>query len=222
MKKELIKITIFVSAVCFFVCSCSHNDDDIKTSSVIETIIAHYNEVTLDWDNNTFTHNGYVVEIPEKWGWEIKGVRSKFKDYNPHDIEFSYNIVSNITYGGSAFEAPSFKELKYIKPSEKNKLFEISTVGLDIDSKLLVKDELLNDYYFKYDSNPDFYNFCYFKIAKNDVNQLKEGYFNQINVQLKYEEHIDSALSFITEIKDGLNDIGIYDQVSISHNPDLI
>ena len=85
----------------------------------------------------------------------------------------------------------------------------------------MTMDELVNDYYFKYDTNETFYNYCYFKIAKNDINQLKDGYFNQINVQLEYEHHVDNALSFIIQENDGLNNVGVYDKVSISHNPDL-
>ena len=105
--------------------------------------------------------------------------------------------------------------------NKKDKIFEISVVGLDIDSKITVKDELINDCYFKYDTNPGFYNFCYFKIAKNDVNQLKAGYFNQINVRLDYLEHYDEAVSFKIHEDDGLNDVGYYSDVAIVHNPNL-
>ena len=206
----------------FSLAACSHSDDEVKTHEY-EKVVAYYNEVTLDWSTNTFTHNDYTIVIPDKWGYGIKGQRDKFKEYDPHDIEFCYKIDTQTTYGGTISKEGLFDELIYVKPESIERIFEISVVGLDIDSKLFIKDEFVNDCYFKYDSNPSFNNYCYFKMAKNDINQLKEGYFNQINVKLKYYQHIDDSCDFlIAEEKDGLNNIGIYSNVSISHNPDLV
>lgn len=204
------------------VAGCSHSDEDVKetASSVIR---AYYNEVDLDWEASTFSHDGYTITIPDKWGWGFNGSKEYFLEYDPHDIEFNYRVTTYITYGGVSYSAASFGSLEHIKPTESSKIFEIITSRLDIDSKILVKDELIDDCYFKYDSNTDFYNYCYFKMPKNDVNQLKEGYYNQINVKLKYYTHIDSSYSFkIAAEKDGLNNIGYYSEVSIAHNPDWI
>ncbi len=218
MKNRIIQLSMLLASLCSLV-SCNHSDDDIQDSS--EKIVkATFKQVELDWQTNTFKHGEYVIEIPEKWKMGFLGQRDKFKEYDPHDIEFYYTLVEKKTYGGNVFYETFFSELKKVDPKEKEKIFEITTAGLDIDSKLLVKDELANDYYFKYDTNTDFYNYCYFKIAKNDVNQLKNGYFNQINVKLKYYYHVDEALSFVTTTSDGLNYIGKYSDVSISHNPD--
>lgn len=202
--------------------SCSHSDDEVKTKTY-EKVSVFYNEVKLDWESSTFSHNDYVITIPDKWGFGIDGQKDKFMKYDPHDIQFKYKVETTTTYGGTISKTGVFDELVYENPKTASELFEISVVGMDIDSKLFVKDELKNDYYFKYDSNDKFNNFCYFKISKNNINQLKEGYFNQINVKLAYYKHIDSSCSFIIdEEKDGLNNIGHYSDVSISHNPDLI
>lgn len=202
--------------------SCTHDDNDIKDRVVLDTIVAHYDTVELNPEFNYFSHNGYTIAIPEKWGFEINGQKSKFKEYDPHDIEFSYTLKELTTYGGDTRIEAFFKELKYIKPTKNNMIFEISVVGIDIDSKLFVKDEWVDDCYFKYDFNPTFYNFCYFKMARNDINQLKDGYYNQINVKLDYFTHVDEMCTFaIDKEKDGLNNIGYYSNVSISHNPDL-
>ena len=225
MKKRIKSLTIPTLAfACCLITSCfKHSPDDIETVFKPTDVTAYYNEVTIDWDSNTFTHDGFTISIPEKWGAGFYGKRSLFKKYNPHDIKFCYSLQKKITYGGEEVYVASFDELVKVEPKQETKIFDISTVGLDIDSKILVKDELINDCYFKYDTNNDFDNFCYFKIAKNDVNQLKEGYFNQISVKLRYLIHIDNSLSFaISEGKDGLNEIGYYSDVSISHNPDLI
>lgn len=202
--------------------ACQHSDEDIKTQTKT-SVEVFFNEVDLDWDTNTFVHNGYTINIPEKWGVGVLGKRELFQGYDPHDIKFVYTLIKNTTYGGDVFYTEAaFEKLVKEDVSKKDKIFEIPTIGMDIDSKLLVKDELANDYYFKYDTNVDYYNHCYFKIAKNDVNQLKDGYFNQINVRLKYLVHVDSALSFEIKEADGLNDVGYYSDVSISHNPDLV
>ena len=133
------------------------------------------------------------------------------------------DYINATFYGGEVIRAGLFDELVHKDSESLRKIFKISTVGLDIDSKMFIKDELVNDCYFKYDTNESFYNNCYFKMAKNDVSQLKEGYFNQINVKLKYYKHIDSSLNFIiAEEKDGLNNIRVYSEVSISHNLDLV
>lgn len=220
MKKKILPISLLIPV--FALAGCSHSENDIKKSEG-EVITAYYNEVSLDWTNNTFCHGEYVIEIPEKWGWGIKGKRSSFEEYDPHDIEFKYTVTTYVTYGGETSKKAVFEELIYREPEKSSSIFEIGVVDLDIDSKLLVKDEWINDCYFKYDTNSDFYNFCYFKMAKNDINQLKEGYFNQINVKLDYYKHVDSSKSFvISEGKDGLNNVGCYSNVSISHNPDLV
>ncbi len=202
--------------------ACSHSDDDIKNQTS-ERIVVYYNDVDLNWNSNTFSHGDYTINIPDKWGWGIEGKREKFVEYDPHDIEFVYTLITKTTYGGDVLFETNFDELVYKKPTELNSIFEISTIDIDIDSKLFIKDELVNDCYFKYDSNLEYYNYCYFKISKNDITQLKSGSFNQINVKLKYYKHIDSSYSFmIDEEKDGLNNIGFYSDVSISYNPDLI
>jgi len=220
MKKVVIPIIMSVSL--FTMAGCSHSENDINDTKH-KSVTALYNEVKLDWSTNTFTHDGFTIDIPERWGYGILGRREKFVNYNPHDVEYKYIIETKTTYGGDVFEDGVFDELVHKEPESMSRFFEIKTVGLDIDSKVLVKDELIDDCYFKYDMNPDFDNFCYFKMAKNDINQLKQGYFNQINVKLKYDRHIDSSLTFaLDEEKDGLNSIGIYSDVSISYNPDFV
>lgn len=219
MKKVLLPFAFASSA--FVLVGCSHSETDIKSSGV-ETITVYYKDVSLDWSDHSFSHGGYTITIPEEWGYGIKGKRSLFEGYDPHDIEFKYTVTTYVTYGGESSKKAEFKELIYREPKKHSNIFEISVVGLDLDSKVLVKDEWVNDCYFKYDTNADFYNFCYFKMAKNDINQLKEGYFNQINAKLDYYSHIDSSKSFvILEEKDGLNNVGCYSNVFISHNPDL-
>lgn len=220
MKNKLITLSLLPFAVVSLV-SCKHADDDIASTSS-KTIKVYYTDVVLDWDHNTFTHGDFRVSIPEKWGAGVLGQRSKFVEYDPHDIVFSYDLITSKTYGGDTLYKAEFKELEKENPKKVDKLFEISVVGIDIDSKLLVKDELVDDCYFKYDTNEDFYNYCYFKMAKNDIKQLKDGYYNQINVRLDYYIHIDKCLSFVVSEKDGLNTVGAYSEVSISHNPDLI
>lgn len=220
MKKLILSAAAILSITSLV--GCSHSEDDVKTR-VSKVVRVYYDAIVLDWDAGTFTHGEYTIAIPDKWGFGVWGQKERFKEYDPHDIEYAYTLETRTTYGGSVSSVASFEELVYKKPDEASRIFEINTVGVDIDSKLFVKDELVNDCYFKYDVNHDFYNFCYFKIAKNDVNQLKEGYFNQINVKLKYYKHVDSSHSFmVAEEKDGLNNVGYYCEVSISHNPDLV
>ena len=217
--KRALTITLLLS---YPLVACGPSDDDVNPNSIVTTnVVAYYKDVILDWDNNTFAHNGYVITIPAKWGFGIQGIRENFKEYDPHDIVFKYVIKNGKTYGGEEVIETDFKELVYESPITNDSIFEINTTNLDIDSKILIKDELINDCYFKYDFNADFYNYCYFKMAKNDINQLKTGAFNQINVKLKYLQHIDSALSFaIDSEKDGLNNVGFYSNVSIAYNPD--
>ena len=145
MNNTLLKF-LTIPVICLTLLSCKHKDTDVKNELLVNTINVYYNVVQLDWNTNTFIHNENTIYIPEKWGFEIAGQRSKFVNRNPHDIMFSYYIYKVITYGGTEYYRTEFKELVYKKPQEKKSIFEISTVGLDIDSKLLVKDELVNDY----------------------------------------------------------------------------
>jgi hypothetical protein len=216
------KVTMILGALlAFALTGCSHNPSDVKsTNNQKET--KYYSDVKLDWDASSFTVDEYTIAIPEKWGLGINGKKEIFEKYNPHDIIFKYILTTTITYGGVEDVVASFDELEKKNPKEQTRIFELNVSNIDIDSKILVKDELRDDLYFKYDFAENFNNYCYFKISKNDVSQLKSKKYNQINVKLKYYEHIDSTYSFIyNEEKDGLNNIGYYSDVSIINNPDL-
>lgn len=182
----------------------------------------NYKEVSLNWDDNTFTHGENVLSIPENWGYGINGQRSKFQSYDCHDIQFVY-FETIISYSDATVKTElEFNELVKIAPEEKEKIFEINTTNLNVDSKIIIKDELIDDCYFLYDLNEDFTNRCYFKIARTYIDEIKTGNFNQINVKLKYYVHYDGSCSFkINEFDDGLNDIGYYSSVSIVYNPAL-
>ncbi len=210
-----------VMSFLFLLTGCSHADTDIKETIKKTIVSTNYSEVQLDWNLNTFTHGEYTINIPNTWGAGIKGRIERFKEMDPHDIEFSYTILEQLTYGGDVVVNSKFNELVEHEPKKVNKIFEINVTSIDLESKLIVKDELVNDYYFNYDFNENLYNTCCFKIAKNDVNQLKDGYFNQINVRLDYLIHYDDAMSFVVSEKDGMNNIGNYSDVSIVHNPSL-
>lgn len=217
MKKQI--PLILLSLV---LCGCKPDPNAIKSKTKIAEYHLKYNEVVLDWSKNCFSHNGYDIKIPEKWGAGILGVRDRFRDeINCHDIQFSYDLYEKEFYSGNKERFTQFCELKKINEEKKNEIFYINTNKIDIESKILIKDELIDDYYFKVDFFENFNNFCYFKIAKNDVNQIRSGPYNQINVKLKYFQHYDSTNTFeIDKNKDGLNDIGFYSDVSIAYNPE--
>lgn len=94
-------------------------------------------------------------------------------------------------------------------------------MGIDLDSKLLIQDELANDYYFKYDFNNDYNNFCYFRMDKNDVNQLKSGAMNEIRLDLVVLTHIDGSSSFKLRNDDGVTEAGYYSNVGVYFNSEL-
>lgn len=214
---------IILTFIPLILCGCGEQDPNaIKYQNHVADYRVHYNEVVLNWGNNTFTHNDYTIYIPEKWGAGILGKRDRFRDeINCHDIEFAYEVLENVLYSGETTKFANFKELKEISSESKEEIFYINTNLIDIDSKLLIKDEYIDDYYFKVDFFENFNNFCYFKISKHDISQIKSGSYNQINVKLKYLLHIDGTKTFkIDAEKDGLNDIGYYSDVSIAYNPE--
>ena len=110
MKNKLITLSLLPFAVASLV-SCKHADDDIASTSS-KTIKVYYTDVVLDWDHNTFTHGDFRVSIPEKWGAGVLGQRSKFVEYDPHDIVFSYDLITSKTYGGDTLYKVEFKELE--------------------------------------------------------------------------------------------------------------
>ena len=74
MRSKLL-MSILIIGLCGCLAGCKHADDDIKSSSLKETVEASYKDVSLDWSTNTFSHNSFLILIPEEWGAGILGKR---------------------------------------------------------------------------------------------------------------------------------------------------
>jgi len=202
-----------------------HDPNDIKSISEWTEVDAYYNQIELNWIESFFVHNSLRINIPETWPWSSEGAadkRSDFDGYDKHDLLYEYRKRTTTYYSGDQSIETEFRDLDHENPEESVKNFQINITSIDIDSKLLIQDELINDYYFKYDTNAEYYNYCYFKIAKNDVNQLKSGTFNEIRLSLVVLTHLDSSTSFKLKAEDGISEVGYYSDVGIYFNPDLV
>lgn len=211
-------ITILVFVVLLFVTGCSDPDPNaIKSSSNLD-INAKYNEIELYWEESYFLYDSIRVDIPEDWfGW---GQKSDFDEFDKHDLIYQFKLTTITYYSGEEEFETELIDLDQENPTETTVNFLINVLEIDIDSKILIQDEFANDYYFKYDFNDEYYNYCYFKIAKNDVNQLKDGDFNEIRLDLIIYTHIDGSKSYKVKNEDGVTEVGYYDNVGIYLNPE--
>lgn len=203
-----------------FITGCDSNETntDVEKYGSWEKVSVYYTDIQLNWEQNYFVHNGVEINIPEDWFGDEK---KDFDDLNKHDLTYEYKIRENVLKNGEKVVEAKFADLDHSSPKESIENFSIKTLSLDIDSKILTQDEFANDYYFKYDFNEDYNNYCYFKISKNDINQLKSGSFNEIKLSLRTFEHIDNTKSFQVKEEDGIPNVGYYSKVKIYSNPDI-
>lgn len=216
-------IVIITISLLSFVSACSeidHDPNDVKTEGNWTNVDAYYNQIELFWDEGYFLHESIIIEIPDNWGgW---GKKSDFDNLDKHDLIYQYKKRSIEYYSGEIETETLLRDLDHEHPTESTLNFHVSMIGINIDAKVLIQDEYANDYYFKYDFNPDFTNYCYFRIPKNDVNQLKQGSFNEIRVDLIILTHIDGSKSFKLRNDDGITEVGYYGNIGIVFNPDLV
>lgn len=197
-----------------------HDPSEIREYGSWTNVNAYFDEIELNWSESYFIHETLRIDIPENWnGW---GKKSDFDDLDKHDLVYQYKKRNVTYYSGSSKIETSLLDLDHENPDESTMNFHISIVNINIDSKLLIQDELVNDYYFKYDFNSEYYNHCYFRIAKNDINQLKSGSYNEIRLDLVVLLHIDESKSFKLKTEDGITEVGYYNNLGIYFNPDLV
>jgi hypothetical protein len=220
----LITIICLCNFSLFSCVSIEHASSDVKSVGETVTISAKYDEIILNWEESYFIHDDYTIDIPSDWNpkgffdWHID--KSEFDDVNKHDINYQYEKTMKTSWGGDTWYETEFLDLINEDESEIELNFCINVKQIDLDSKILIQDEVMNDDYFKYDLNNDYYNYCYFKIAKNDVDQLKDGSFNEIRLSLVTLLHYDDSKSFKVRIEDGIANVGYYSDVGIYYNPD--
>ena len=196
-------------------CDSQHSETDVKEYGHWEKISVHYTEIELNWEADYFVHDGLKIDIPETW---LGDEKEDFDNYNKHDLVYQYQKKTDVLYNGDTKTQVKFDDLDHEKPEEVSEYFSINVTLLDLDTKILIQDELKNDYYF----NQEYNNFCYFKIAKNDIGQLKGGAFNEIRLKLDVLKHVDNTKSFKVQVEDGVTDVGYYDEVDIYNNPDYV
>jgi len=222
---KLKSIVLFCVALVFglslFACTpVEHDPTDIKEYGLWVDVDAKYNEIELHWDENDFIHDSLRIDFLDDWvGY---GQKSDFDLLDKHDLVYQYQRRTVTFYSDDTDVEVKFIDIDHENPVESTINIHISVIDLDIDSKLLIQDELMNDYYLRYDFNLDYYNYCYFKIAKDDVNQLKSGSFNEIRLDLVIITHIDGSKSFKLRTDDGIIEVGYYDNVGIYFNPELV
>ena len=221
----LLVVITFVSGLVLFGCENNVQDpNEIKLVGEWEKYKLSLLEIELNWDESYFIHDSKKIDIPSEW--KVLGITQKKSDYNDfdkHDLVFQYKKRKKLYFGGHSTYDIEFSDIDHEKPNEeKNVYFNINILKLDIESKVLIQDEHLNDYYFKYDFNDDYNNFCYFKMAKNDILQLKLGSFNEIRLTLDVLNHYDGTKSFKLKNEDGITSVGYYKNVGIYFNPDLV
>lgn len=221
LKKVFLAIITLISSLVMVGCgSVDHSPNEVKTYGSWNNVDAYYSEIELNWEQSYFIHETLRVDIPEDWsGW---GKKSDFENLNKHDLIYQYKKRMITYYSNETKIETQLRDLDHEKPIESTVNFHISVVDINIDSKVLIQDELLNDYYFKYDFNNEYYNYCYFRMSKNDINQLKSGNFNEIRLNLIILTHIDGSKSFKLKTEDGIADVGHYSSVGIYFNPDLV
>ena len=219
IKTFLTMIVLFFGVVLVGCGSIEHDPNEIKTYGDWINVDAYYDEIELNWELSYFVHETLRVDIPQDWfGW---GHKSDFDDLDKHDLVYQYKKRTITYYSNDTTVETELRDLDHEDPTESTVNLHISVVGIIIESKLLIQDEFANDYYFKYDFNSDYNNYCYFRIAKNDVSQLQSGSFNEIRLNLTILSHIDGSKSFKLKTEDGITEVGFYSSVGIYFNPDL-
>lgn len=220
LRRLLILAIVFIGSITLSACGpVDHDPNDIKNSGNWIDVDVKYNQIELHWDESYFIHDSLRVDIPNDWfGY---GQKSDFDDLNKHDLIYQYKKKTTTYWSGETLTETQLRDIDHEHPSESTVNFKISIVDVDLDSKLLIQDELANDYYFKYDFNNDYNNFCYFRMAKNDVNQLKSGAMNEIRLDLVVLTHIDGSSSFKLRNDDGVTEAGYYSNVGVYFNSEL-
>lgn len=176
------------------------------------------NEIELFWEEGYFIHNSLRVDIVEDWSGI--GKKSDFDDLDKHDLIYQYKVKTISYYDGSTEIVTELKDIDHEPPEEREIHFIYALNFFDLESKLLIQDELANDYYLKIDFIDGYNNFCYIRMSKNDVNQLREGSFNEIQGFLMFLHHVDGTISYKVKTEDGLINVGYYDEVKIYYNPE--
>ncbi|MDD3106182.1 MAG: hypothetical protein PHP65_00035 [Bacilli bacterium] len=219
MKIFLTIIVLFFGVVLVSCKSVEHAPNEVKTYGNWINVDTYYDEIELNWEQSYFVHETLRVDIPQDWfGW---GHKSDFDDLDKHDLVYQYKKRTITYYSNDTTVETELRDLDYENPTESTVNLHISVVGINVESKLLIQDEFINDYYFKYDFNNDYNNHCYFCIAKNDVNQLQSGSYNEIRLNLTILTHIDGSKSFKLKTEDGITEVGYYSSVGIYFNPNL-
>lgn len=220
LQRLLILIIVFIGGIALSACGpVDHDPNEVKTYGDWINVDAYYDEIELNWELSYFVHETLRVDIPQDWsGW---GQKSDFDDLDKHDLVYQYKKRTKTYYSNDTTIETELRDLDHENPTESIVNFHINVVDIIIESKLLIQDEYVNDYYFKYDFNKDYNNHCYFRIAKNDVSQLQSGSFNEIRLNLTILTHIDGSRSFKLKTEDGITEVGYYNSVGIYFNPDL-
>jgi hypothetical protein len=218
--KKIFIISVFLVLLVLSACGkVEHNPNDVKSLDKWINVDVKYTQIELHWEESYFIHDSLRVDIPDDWSGY--GKKADFDDLNKHDLIYQYKKRTVTYWSGKSTIETELRDIDHEKPKESTVNFKISVFNIDIDSKLLIQDELKNDYYFKYDLNDEYNNYCYFKIAKNDLNQLKSGAMNEIRLDLVILIHIDGTKSFKTRKEDGVTETGYYKNVGVYYNPEL-
>ncbi len=204
--------------------SCGEPDpNSIKSDGSWEDVEVHFTDIELFWDDSYYIHDSNQVDIPDEWkSYLITQEKSDFDDKDVHDLIFQYKKKEVEYYSGTIETVVEFVDIDHQNPDEEKVHFFIDVTNIDIDSKVLIQDESFNDFYFKYDFNTDYNNFCYFKMSNFDKTQLESDSFNEIRVELVILEHIDGSMSFKLKTEDGITNVGYYSDYGIYFNPDLV
>lgn len=220
-KNKLVFMIILFSSIFLVACvEVEHNPNDVKSTSKWADVDVKYNQIELYWGESYFIHDSNRIDIPDDWfGY---GKKTDFNDLNKRDLIYQYKLRTITYWSGESSIERRLRDIDHEKPLEGTVNFKISVIGIDIESKLLIQDEFVNDYYFKYDFDSLYNNYCFFRIAKNDINQLKSGAMNEIRLDLVIFTHIDGSKSFKVKNDDGVNETGVYSNVGVYFNPELI
>ncbi len=214
--------TLFVTACT----SSTHNPDDVKSQGAWTSVEVKYNEITLNWENSYFIHGDYTIEIPNDWRVLLSHqYKADYNLLNKHDIKYQYERRLITLYSGQTSYETRFKDLDYKPPGESVINFNINVTGIDIDSKVLIITDFINSvevryYYFKYDFDSEYDNYCYFQISEDAVNKLKSGSHNEIRLSLQILTHYDGSKSFKVKTENGITETGYYSPATLFYNPD--
>jgi hypothetical protein len=163
-------------------------------------------QISLHRDELYFIHDGLEISIPDS---KLGNASDPKRIGDADDLKFQYTRYTKKNKDGTTFEEGVLNDIDHEPPKKEQRTFEINLINVDIESKLLLIDEIKNDYYFMFDFGDaeNYKNVCRFKLGINDVNQIKSDNFNGIAVTLEICKHYAGTESFSITTSDGINDV---------------